>query len=148
MAGWLNRLLYSSTNNIFIQLFRYLFVGGTAFVVDFGLLAALTELFGIPYYISAAAGFIGGLTVNYVLSIIWVFDSAAKSKRDRMVEFLVFAIIGVVGLGLNALIIWFFTEKIGIHYMISKIISTITVFVWNFLGRRTLVTYSPNHHGK
>lgn len=135
----LRGLLYAPTNNILIQLFRYFFVGGTAFIVDFGLLAALTEFGGMPYQLSACVGFIGGLIVNYLLSIIWVFGSDAHTRGRRMAEFLAFALIGVIGLGLNALIMWIFTEVVMLHYLISKIISTIVVFAWNFLARRSLI---------
>lgn len=139
----LDKLLKAPTDNIVIQLFRYLFVGGTAFVVDFGLLAALTELCGVPYQLSACISFIGGLCVNYILSIKWVFDSSARTRGESITEFISFALVGVVGLGLNALIMWLFTEKIMLHYLVSKIISTIIVFAWNFLARRSLIKYLP-----
>ena len=139
----LDALWHKRTGNILIQLFRYVFVGGAAFVVDFGLLALFTELFGLAYQLSACLSFIGGLAVNYILSIIWVFDSEAQSRSERLVEFVSFALIGVVGLGMNALIMWFFTEVTGLHYLLSKAISTILVFFWNFLARRSLITYLP-----
>jgi putative flippase GtrA len=52
------------------------------------------------------------------------------------VEFLVFAGIGVIGLGLNELIIWFFTARIGLHYLASKIVSTVAIYCWNFFARK------------
>jgi len=42
----IERLLKSRTDNTLIQLFRYTFVGGVAFIVDFGLLFILTDFFG------------------------------------------------------------------------------------------------------
>lgn len=132
-------LLKGPTQNLLIQLFRYLLVGGTAFAVDFGLLWGLTEWCGLHYLFAAALSFIAGLTVNYVLSIRWVFSE--HTLRSRAVEFSVFAVIGVVGLGLNEAIIRFATECLKCHYMASKLISAAVVFFWNFLARKYLLFY-------
>ncbi len=70
----IERLLKGPTERTSIQLFRYTFVGGVAFIVDFSSLFVLTDFFGIYYLISAALAFILGLATNYVLSIIWVFS--------------------------------------------------------------------------
>lgn len=135
----LHKLLTESTTNIWVQFFRYFFVGGTAFIVDFGTLALLTGLGVLGYQGAAAAGFCLGLVANYLLSIRWVFDKHASTTADAMADFIGFAIVGVIGLGLNALFMWYFTEMAHCHYLISKIISTGLVFLWNFLGRRILI---------
>ncbi len=132
-------LISGGGTHLLIQLFRYLIVGGVAFIVDFGLLAFLTEKFELPYQLSACISFVAGLTVNYVLSIFWVFNSQAQGRSAKVAEFTLFAIVGVVGLGLNALIMWLFTEKAGFHYLLSKIVSTIIVFAWNFFARRSII---------
>jgi len=128
------KLLRDQTNKTRIQLLRYLFVGGAAFIVDFLSLYILTDLFGIYYLISAAIAFILGLFVNYFLSVSWVFN---KRKLDnRTFEFGIFAIIGLVGLGLNELFIWFFTQELMIYYLLSKIFAAIIILFWNFFARK------------
>jgi putative flippase GtrA len=130
----LNRLLKQETERTIIQLFRYVFVGGAAFIVDFGLLFILTDFFGVYYLVSAAIAFILGLIVNYVLSISWVFNN--RKLDSSTLEFGVFSLIGIVGLGLNEVFIWFFTAEVGFYYLISKIISAIIVLFWNFFARK------------
>ncbi len=120
-----------------IQFFRYTFVGGGAFIVDFGSLFVLTEFFNIHYLISAAIAFLLGLTINYILSIVWVFSK--RILRNKSLEFGIFAFIGIMGLGFNELFIWFFTEQAHFHYLVSKIISTIFVFLWNFGARKFIL---------
>ncbi len=136
----ITRLLKGDTDNIFIQLFRYAFVGGAAFVVDYGTLWVCTEYLGIHYQFSAALGFVFGLIVNYLISIKWVFTTNAASRSSsltfRSFEFIGYAIIGLIGLGLNAAILWICTERLGVYYMGSKLISTALVFFWNFIARR------------
>jgi hypothetical protein len=51
----LRRLFIDKTDSTLIQLFRYTFVGGIAFLVDFGSLYALTEYARVHYLVSAAA---------------------------------------------------------------------------------------------
>lgn len=122
---------------LFIQLMRYAVVGGVAFVVDYGSLWLLTELAGFHHLVSAAIAFVLGLTCNYLISTAWVFGESKLASR--WVEFTAFAFIGIVGLGLNELIIYLCTDICGLHYMLSKIISTALVFFWNFFARRFLL---------
>ncbi len=136
-APSLKTLLRDKPGSLVRQLLRYTVVGGISFVVDYGSLWLLTEVAGLPYLWSAAIAFILGLTCNYLLSTRWVFGESRISNLWG--EFAAVALIGVVGLGLNELIMYAFTDGIGLHYMLSKIISTGIVFFWNFLARRFLV---------
>ena len=131
------KLLKDKTDNTLIQLFRYTFVGGIAFIFDFSTLYLLTEFFQVYYLISAAIAFLLGLTINYVLSIFWVFKT--RVIKSKWLEFGIFALIGIIGLGLNELIIWTFTEYVGFHYMASKIVSTVIIYLWNFFTRKYIL---------
>jgi len=129
--------IFSKSDKTFVQLFKYGFVGGIAYIVDFGFLFFLTEVFKIHYLISAAVAFTLGLLTNYALSILWVFPK--RTLANKQIEFLIFSIIGLIGLGLNEIIIWFFTESIHFHYLISKIFSTVVIFFWNFFARKKIL---------
>jgi putative flippase GtrA len=120
-----------------IQLLRYFFVGGIAFLADFGALFLLTQFCHIYYIISAALSFLLGLIVNYILSTRWVFTS--RSYKSKYLEFLVFSLIGVIGLGINEIFIWILTDALNVFYLYSKIITTIIVYFWNFFARKNLL---------
>jgi putative flippase GtrA len=135
--GFIASILLAKTDKTLIQLFRYTFVGGIAYCVDFGSLFFLTEFVKINYLISAAIAFLLGLITNYLLSTLWVFSK--RTMANKKMEFLVFSIIGLVGLGLNEALIWFFTELAGFHYLISKMFSTVVVFIWNFFARKKML---------
>ncbi len=130
----INDLLIFKSNNTLIQLVRYTLVGGIAFAADFGSLYAFTEFLHIYYLASAAIAFTIGVTVKYAFSIVWVFSK--RTIQSRSIEFFIFGIIGVTGLGLSLLFMWFFTEKTHLHYLASKIISAILVFCWTFFARK------------
>jgi len=130
-------LLFAKSDKTSTQLLRYVFVGGIAYAVDFACLYFLTDIIRIHYLISAAAAFIAGLLTNYTLSIFWVFFR--RTLTSKQMEFLIFAVIGLVGLGLNEGIIWFFTDFVHFHYLISKVFSAIVVFFWNFFARKKIL---------
>lgn len=134
---FLHTVFVAPTNNWMLQLFRYGFVGGVAFAVDYGTLFVLTHYAGVPYLWSAAIAFILGLVTNYLISISWVFQHSGKMNVWQ--EFTFFAIIGVIGLGLNELIMYVGTDMMHLHYMISKLISTAIVFFWNFFARKFIL---------
>lgn len=129
--------LRAKTNSISAQFFRYFIVGGMAFVVDFALLYLLTEFAGLYYLFSASVAFMAGIAVNYALSVIWVFD--VRSVNNRVHEFAIFTIVGIVGLGLNTALMWFFTELAGFHYLGSKVVAAATIFVFNFGARKAML---------
>ena len=137
LESLLKIVFVDKTNNTLIQLFRYLFVGGVAFIADISTLALLTEKFAVHYLLSAGVAFLVGLTVNYLISIYWIFPKSSLSNRSA--EFAVFAAVGVIGLGLNEAAMWIFTDTLSFHYMASKVISTAVVFFWNFIARKILL---------
>ena len=141
MTGKLSSLFYTlfreKTDNTFFQLIRYTFVGGLAFLIDFGALYILTEFDHFHYLLSAGIAFILGLLTNYLLSIRWVF--ATRIIRDKKLEFIIFAVIGLIGLGLNEFFLWTFTDLLDIHYLVSKILTTMLVYLWNFFARKLIL---------
>lgn len=124
-----------------IQFAQYIAVGGTAFIIDFGLMVMLTEYFGINYLISASLSFIAGLAVNYLLCIRYIFSERALTSR--IYEFIIFSLVGLSGLLLNAGIIALLAEKFGIRYTIAKLVAAFFVLLFNFLSRRQLL-FSAN----
>ena len=145
MKDLMNRLFIAPTTTILIQLLRYGFVGGVAFVADYGSLYLLTEVVQLHYLTSAAIAFLLGLTVNYLLSISWIFRK--ERTVSPWVEFLVFAVIGIIGLGLNEGIMYLCTGLLALHYLVSKLISTAIVFFWNFFARK-MALFSPKHESQ
>ena len=132
----INKLLKEKTDNLLLQFFRYIFVGGTAFVIDFGLLYVFTTYLGIYYLISAVLSFLISVLVNYVMSTKWVFNQ--DKINNKLVEFNLFILISTIGLVFTEIILYLLTDICGIYYMISKIIASILVLFWNFSARRVM----------
>lgn len=124
------------TENGLLQFFRYCFVGGVATIVDWGVLY-VTEMLGLHYLLSAVLGFFGGLTCNYFLSKCMVFNGS-NSPMTAVQEFLAYAAIGAVGLLITLLLMFVMTEWFQIHFMLSKVVATVLVLIWNFIARKML----------
>ena len=130
----LNRLFREKTTNIFIQFFRYIFVGGFAFLAD-AFTLWLCEKW-MNYMIAAAIAFVVGLAVNYAL---WFVFSESSKVKNKVKEFVVYGIIGLIGLLITEGIMYLFTDVFGLYFLISKIIAAAIVLVWNFAARKVVL---------
>ncbi len=116
------------------QIAKFGVVGAIAFAIDFGLLVFLTEVFGVPYLISATVSFTVSVAFNYLASMRYVF--AHKEGMSRRREFAIFVVLSVIGLGINNVCLWAGTDVLGIDYRVSKVVVTFIVMVWNFVTRK------------
>ncbi|MFW5728945.1 MAG: GtrA family protein, partial [Spirochaetota bacterium] len=117
--------------------FRYFGSSGVAFVIDMSLLYAITEWLGVHYLVSNIIASVTAMVSNYLLSVWWVFSK--RRVGNRAAEFSIFMLTGVAGLGLNQLLLWLFTDVVGLYYMISKFIAAVIGYLSKFFVRRSLL---------
>jgi len=121
-------------NKLIKQILKFGVVGGTAFLIDFGLFALLTH-FGMHYLIAQVISFIVSLAFNYWASIKWVFDA----KKQTLKEIITFVILSIIGLGINSVILYIGIDLMLFHELIVKLISTFIVMVYNFITRKLII---------
>jgi putative flippase GtrA len=153
--------LTQTKKELFWEIFRFLLVGGTATVVDYAITYLFfhfilpTSLVGhfFATTFSVLFGFTCGLLVNWFLSVYFVFR-AVKDKKEASSKksFLIFTLIGVIGLGITWLgmllvkIIPAF-DFFGVatflgepwKWWMMKAVMTCVVLVWNYIGRKIFV---------
>lgn len=133
MRDFVNKII---NKKLIRQFWKYFLVAGLGYIVDFGTLFVLHDFFHVHYLLAAAISFILGLIVVYIMSNRYVFyDSKIRSKY---VEIGIFALIGIVGLGILSVSMWALTGLLGINYLLSKIVATVGVYMWNFFARRAM----------
>jgi putative flippase GtrA len=120
-----------------VHLMRSAVSSTIGFAVDFGILVFLVEAAGIHYIVSATIGFAVGTTITYLFSILWIFPRRNFSRKSA--EYMVFIGVGVVGIILNDILLWFYTDILSIYYMVSRVLGGVMVFFWNFLARKRLL---------
>ncbi|MCI8588862.1 MAG: GtrA family protein [Bacilli bacterium] len=118
------------------QILKFGVVGGGAFLIDYTILYVLTEFVGIHYLVSSIISFTISLIFNYILSIYWVFD---VTKKQTTKEILVFIILSVIGLGINQIVMYVGSDILHIYYMLTKLVATFIVMVWNFVTRKIFI---------
>lgn len=129
----------------FQEFSRYIIVGGSAFIVDVFLFFLCNNYVfysfnKIGVYISIAFGFIGGLIYNYILSLLFVFESARNEDKGKTIgAFIVFFLVGVAGLALTESGMYIGIEILNINYLISKVLVSACVLMWNYGVRKILI---------
>lgn len=128
-----------SSRSLKTQILRFLVTGGLAFIIDYGLLIACTELLGLNYLVSATIGFSVSVIFNYIISVIWVFVPAPG--KSRLATMTLFISLSVIGLLINNGIMWAMVELFGLWYAFAKIVATAVVMVFNFITRKILIEH-------
>ena len=119
------------------QLMRFGLVGIAATLLDYALLVLLTEVFSVPYMVSATISFSVSLVFNYLASMRYVFAHREEVSRSR--EFIIFVVLSLIGLAINNGCLWLGVELMGIDYRITKLGAIVIVMAWNFITRKLFI---------
>jgi len=124
------------TTSTIKEFLSYVLFAGIATIVDIGLLFLLTEYafqFNYDYLIAAILSYLCGMITNYSLNKYLTFKNTTKRIAP---QFGVFAIVALIGLGLNELILWLFTEFTFLTYIYSKILSVGIVMIYSYIAHK------------
>jgi putative flippase GtrA len=131
---------------ITFEFFRYLLVGGSAFIIDAGTLYLVQTYLlyswgAVGILVSTAIGFIVGLIYNYILSNLFVFKKIDdKVKKHPIRSFTIFSIIGIIGLLLTEIGMYAGIILIGQkYYMFIKVVVAAIVLLWNYIARKVFI---------
>ncbi len=126
--------LDKKTENLLIQVFKFVIVGGIATLLDWILYYIMYKFIYIYPLIANIISFSISAVYNYTASIKWVFDvNENKSKKRMFIEFMAFSIIGLL---LTELLLWIGIDNLHMNAMLIKIIATAIVMVFNFVTRK------------
>lgn len=116
------------------QIIRFAAVGGSAFVIDYGILFVLNSFLGMNHLVASTISFSVSVIYNYVLSTLWVFD--VNEEQSKSQQLTVFMVLSVIGLAINEFIMWICVDNLKMMVMVGKIIATAVVMVYNFITRK------------
>jgi putative flippase GtrA len=118
------------------QLARFGVAGACTASLDFGLLYVMVNFAHVNYFISAMVAFTTASTLNYLLSVRYIF---LTGRFGRGPEFTIFMVTTGVGLGLNQFTMWVLVGLARLNYLLAKCASLIIVTCWNFLSKKKIV---------
>lgn len=117
------------------QYLKFSVAGISAFLIEYGGMIILKEYVHLHYLLATMIAYIISVLYNYVLSSRWVFPS--EKKKDKKVLIL-FILLGLIGLGLNELLMLGAVSGLGIDYKIAKLAVALIVSIYNFISRKIL----------
>lgn len=138
---------------LIMQILKFGVVGGLSFMIDFLItliVSAVMRKMSMSVEVAAAIGGIFGFCIslifNYFMSMKFVF--VRKDDMDRKKEFIIFAVLSLIGLGLNELILYFgvvICNGVMPEFVVNypafvtagvKMVATGIVMVYNFISRK------------
>ena len=105
---------------LFEQIVKFGIVGAIAFVIDYAVLFVLVQFLHMDSIIAATISFTVSVIFNYLASMKYVFVGRAdQSKQTQFIP--------------------------TYYYLVSKIVATAIVMVWNFVSRKIFL--EEKNHG-
>lgn len=135
----IKKLLSSKSVRQFISYFG---VGGAAALVEWVAFYLFASVLRIQYLLATALAFILSTTANWFLGRVFTFkDSAYKDKKVREITlvFTVSAIGLLFNMGLMYLFVTVLKMDTDILKVVSKVLASGIVFVWNYLARKCFI---------
>lgn len=118
---------------------RYLFSGGTAAMVNLGLLYLLTDIMGLYYLLSGILAFSCGVIVSFIMQKSWTFQD--RSTEETYKKFVLYVVIAIINLAVNTSLLFLFTDIFNLYYMISQFLASGIVAVWSYFIYRKMFFY-------
>ncbi len=119
------------------QFLKFGVVGVIAFVIDYGVLMLLSQVFGMDPVLAAGISFCVSVIFNYLASMRYVFTHREDLSRGR--EFVIFIVLSAIGLVINELCMAAGVAVLGTSALmvtVTKLFATAVVMVWNFVSRK------------
>lgn len=110
------------------KVLRFLFSGGLAATIEGGSFYLLHGL-KLPIILANTISFMCAITVNFFMNKLWVFPNNGNISRQVV---LYFSLAGV-NLLMSNIIIWLIINEAHVSSLIAKVITMLTIALWNYL---------------
>lgn len=119
-------------SSLLFKFAKYFVVGGLAALTEWLLFAVIVYYVHWHYMPAAIISFVLATAVNYVLSLIIVFNRGRHSLHR---EVLLVYIVSGIGLMINVAVLALLVKSANGHIIAAKIGATGVAFIWNFASR-------------
>jgi len=138
-GGVSKRVVFSIINkSMGSEFLKYFGVSVFSFVVDFLVFLFFFSVIEFSPYFSTIFGFIAGAVFSYQLSIKYVFKFRGFEAAPGL-ELSVFIVLGVVGLLITQLSLWFFIAAADFSGESARFFSALITFVVNYFFRKVIL---------
>lgn len=112
------------------QFLRYLVTGFTSFGIEYGLYVLLFNVLKVHYIIASILVYAFVFWFVFLVNRFWSFQSTGNIKKQLFQYLFLFAFNLIVS---NVILMYLFTDILGISPFISPILKMAFVVCWNFL---------------
>lgn len=114
------------------QFLRFALAGTTATVTTYAVLIVGVEGLHINAVTASVAGYVLGIVVNYILNYRYTFGS----DQHHHVVIPKFLAVMVVGMFINAGVMYAGINGLGFHYMLAQLVAVAVVLMLSFTANR------------
>jgi putative flippase GtrA len=112
---------------------------------DYGVTFFVVEGWHAPYLAGNLAGNIFGALTQFLLCRHWVFRAGGMGATAQLSRFI---LVYTGDLALSAAGVWLFTHCAGLHYIASKLITSVTLgMTYNYLLQKRFVFHAAPNPG-
>jgi len=129
--------LSSDKRKLFVQIFKFIIVGGCATIIDWFIYFILYNYLNFDPLIANICSFSISVIYNYYASVKWVFDVKNNKSKKRM--FFEFIILSIIGLIMTEGMIYVGVNVLKFSAMIIKVLATAIVMVFNYVTRKLML---------
>ena len=113
------------------KLLKFILVGFSGLIIDFGITFICKEKIILNKYISKSFGFAVAASSNYIFNRIWTFSS---NNPELLIEFSSFLLVSIIGFLINTSILWQIHNNLKVNFYLSKFGAIVVTTLWNFLA--------------
>ena len=114
------------------QFLRFALVGTVATMTTYSVLIVGVENLHMNAVTASIAGYMLGMIVNYILNYRYTFSS----EQQHQVVLPKFVLVMVIGMLINAGVMFIGIDWLGIHYMLAQLAAVAVVFMLSFTANR------------
>lgn len=135
LVAWGCKILHlTKYQKILTQLAKFVIAGVITTLIDWAIYFVLCHFVAFDPLVAQLFSFALSTAVSFFINTIWVFDTTKKKTRRRLIiEFFFFSFCGLV---MTEAMLYLFINRMGVNYMVAKVIATAVVMVFNFVTRK------------
>lgn len=122
------------------QFIKFLFVGGSATLIQLFLLFALVECFLVHAVMSSCVAYLLSSIYNYILNYTLTFSSTKQHSET----FPKFVLVVAIGVSVNTFIFWLTLNLIN-HYLIAQGVAIFFTLICNYLLHKYWIYQKDNN---
>ena len=118
-----------NAKNNWRQFYRYLLVGGSSFLLEYGLFYILLELHNVNYLIANSIVYSTVSAINFALNRLWTF----RSTNNLSLQISLYLSLLMFNFIASNVLLYILTGQLLIPPLWSKFCVMVMVVLWNFV---------------